>query len=312
MSTGSGSSPGQEAASAHQRARVAQGYAALAVVQLLFGLFPLFVHLATEPPGSFAVRILAFWRILVGAAVFGGVAALRHGRAFLLARSDLVRFGVCSFLGIAANQLLALEGVARSSAVQAGILMTLIPVFTYALAMLARQESFQRRRALGIVLALGGALLLIAFRGGGGRPGSDPRLGGVLIVSNCLAYAAYLVLARRLLERYPTLVVIAWAFILSLWALPVLALGEELWPAEVAPRAVQGLAYLVALPTVLGYLLNTYALARVSASTTAVFIYFQPFVAGLSGVLFLGERLTLGVVAPAVFLFGGIWLVVRR
>jgi drug/metabolite transporter (DMT)-like permease len=299
------------AADKKTRSRTVEGYLALLVVQFCFGLFPLFVHFAVEDGQGFAVRVLAFWRILVGSILFGGCAALIHGRRFLLQRRDLGRFLLCSFLGIAANQLFALEGVARTSATQAGTLMTMIPVFTYAIAMLARQESYRGRRALGIVVALLGALLMIFLRGGG-TGGSAPVLGGFLILMNCLAYALYLVLSRPLLERYPTLVVIAWAFLLSLWTLPWLAHGEELWPAAVSPGAIRGLAYLVALPTVLGYLLNTYALARVSASTTAVFIYCQPFIAGVSGMLWLDERPTPVIVAPAVLLFGGIWLVIRR
>jgi drug/metabolite transporter (DMT)-like permease len=260
---------------------------------------------------GFAVRVLAFWRIVVGSLLFGACAVLLHGRRFLLRRGDLGRFLLCSFLGIAANQLLALEGVARSSSTQAGTLMTLIPVFTYAIAMLARQEAYRGQRALGIAVALAGALLMIYLRGGG-TGGSAPVLGGFLILLNCLSYAIYLVLARPLLARYPTIVVIAWAFLLSLWMLPLLARGQELWPAHPSPRAIQGLAYLVVLPTILGYLMNAYALARVSASTTAVFIYCQPFIAGVAGVVLLDERPSLSIVGPAVLLFGGIWLVIRR
>jgi len=118
----------------NSRARVIEGYVALVVVQFCFGLFPIFVHFAVYGGEGFSPRVLAFWRILVGALVFGGSAAVLHGRRFLLQRRDVPLFVLASFLGIAANQLLALEGVARSSATAAGTLMTLIPVFTYAIA----------------------------------------------------------------------------------------------------------------------------------------------------------------------------------
>ena len=288
-----------------------EGLTALVLVQVCFGLFPLLVHLATDPTGGFQPRALAVWRMVVGATVLSALALARHRARFLLARADLGRFALCSFLGVVANQVLALEGVARTSVTQAGLLMTLIPVFTYVLAVLVRQEHFRPLRAAGIGVALLGAVLLVLQRADGGAAGSDPRLGNLLIVANCLSYAGYLVLAGRLLTRYPTMVVIAWMFVFSLGATPLLAWGQELAPVDVTERARNGLVGLILLPTIVAYLLNTFALARVSASTTAAFIYLQPFIAGLSGAWFLGERLSGLIVVAAALLFAGIGLVIR-
>ena len=63
----------------HQEDR-GRAYAALACVQLFFGLFPVFGKLAFE---AFAPQAVAAWRIAAGAVVLGGVAWLLHGRALL-------------------------------------------------------------------------------------------------------------------------------------------------------------------------------------------------------------------------------------
>ena len=104
----------------------------------------------------------------------------------------------------------------------------------------------------------------------------------------------------------------AWVFVLALWTLPFLASVNDLRPEPLAPRALLGLLCLILFPTLLGYFLNTFALARVAASTTAVFIYFQPLVAGGSGVLLLGERPGPRALLAAGLLFAGIWLVAVR
>ncbi len=291
-----------------------QGLVALVFVQFAFGLFPVLVKLARAGGDGFDTRGLASWRIGVGALVLGGVAAVRYGRKMLLAPRDLARLALCAALGVVANQVLALEGVARTSATAAGILFTLIPVFTFAAAVLLRQERADRRRAAGIALALGGAVLLTLAHSTVADDARDPLGGALLIVANSLAYAFYLVLARDLLARIPTLVVIAWVFLLSLWAPPLLlALGDgaSLLPTTPSSQAWLGLVGLLLFPTILAYLVNTYALARVSASVTAVFIYLQPLVSVGSAAIVLGERPGLADLGAGALLFAGIALAGR-
>jgi drug/metabolite transporter (DMT)-like permease len=273
------------------------------------------VHLTTRPigapEGGFEPRAIAVWRILAGALVLVPAAWKRHPESFLVARADLPRLFLCSVLGITANMVLALEGTSRTSVLHAGLLLTLIPVFTYAIAVLAGVERHRPRSVAGIALALGGAAWLVLQRGSAPSTSSGDAggAGNAMILVNSFSYACYLVLARDLLRRLPTLVVIAWAFLLAVPTLPLVAVGAELLPSGVAPGALLGLAYLVLGATILAYLLNTFALARVGASTTASFIYLQPLIAGVSGVLVLGERPGLGALGAAVCLLSGLGLV---
>jgi drug/metabolite transporter (DMT)-like permease len=304
------------------RRRRLEGHVALVVSQVFFGLFPVLVKLATDPgepgpaPGDgagFEPRAIAVWRILGGGLVLGTLAALVHGRAFLPRRSDLARLFACALLGIVANQLFALEGTARTAAVHAGILFTLIPVFTYAVAVGVRQERYASHRVLGIGVALVGVVLLVLARGGGGAARAPaPLLGDLLIVGNCLSYAIFLVLARPILFHTPSIVVVAWCFLLSFVALPFLARGVDLWPAGLAADALVGLGGLVLLATILGYLVHTWALARVAASTAAIYVYLQPLIATASAFVFLGERPDTLAYLAAGLLFLGIGLVNRR
>lgn len=288
--------------------RRAEGVLALIGVQLCFGLSPLFAKWTLASPGGFSPRALVGWRILFGAACLGGLAVLRYGRAALPPRAELRRLALCAVLGIPLNMWLYMEGVKRTSALHTGLLVVQIPVFTYAVACLARVERARTLRVLGIAVALLGAGVIV-FERASGSAGSGSTLGNALIVANCLSYAVYLVLARGLLQRFPTLVVIAWVFWFSLPAVPLLFAGGPVWPVEGAPRVLPSFAYTLVFGTFVAYLLNAFALARVPASTVAVFIFLQPLVAGAAGVLVLDERLTLPVVVAGALLLAGITLV---
>ncbi len=291
------------------RGNFVAGHLALAAVQVCFGLFPVFGMLAFAE-GGFTPLGVGSWRIACGAACLGGLAFVAYGRDALPSLSDLPRFLICGLLGVALNQGLFLEGLARSTPMNAGLVMTLIPVFTFGVAALVRQERFDLGRAIGVVIALAGAALLLA--GQGDDPLSGHGFGNLLMVLNGLSYAVFLVISKQLVSRYPSLVVIGWIYILATPYLPYFVWDERLLADAGQSSAWWSLAYIIVFPTVLAYLLNMFALARVRATTTAVYIYAQPLVAGVASWIVFGERLTPGMGVAALFLFVGIWLVARR
>jgi drug/metabolite transporter (DMT)-like permease len=300
----------------------AAGHVALWGVQLCFGLFPVFGKWALVP-GAFSPLSIASWRIVFAAASLGILAATRHGRRALPSRKDLGLLALGSLLGISLNQVLYLEGLSRSTATNAGLMVCLIPVFTFAIAAIAGQEAFRAQRAVGLGVALVGASML--FWAESSDLVRAHGFGNFLMALNTLSYAGYLVLSRPLLRRHPPLVVIAWVFVFALPIVPFLSwadmlghadgiaksLGAVWFPPGASGAAWRSLAFILVFPTMLAYLLNVFALARLRASTAAVYVYLQSLITAAAGALLLGERPTAGTAAAAACIFFGIWLVSR-
>ncbi|MBL8862273.1 MAG: DMT family transporter [Planctomycetes bacterium] len=287
---------------------VRSAYWALVGVQVSFGLFPVFSKVALRP-GGFSPAALGAWRMAFGAVVLAGLAWALHGARFRAAARDLLPLAVASVLGVTANMLLYLEGLARSSANEATLVMCLIPVFTFGIAAATRQERWSARRAAGVITALLGASAL--FWAQERSVAREHLAGNLLMAGNALSYAAFFVWTRPLAARHPPLVVIAWVFLLSLPAAAWIAAREDLVPASAGLGAWWSLAFVLVFPTALAYLLNVYALSRVPATTTAVFIYAQPILTVLASALVLGEAPTRGVFTAGALVFLGIWLVAR-
>ncbi|HXV90808.1 MAG TPA: DMT family transporter [Gemmatimonadales bacterium] len=289
--------------------QVTRAYLALLGAQVAFGLFPVFGQVAFRP-GGLAPLAVGAWRLVGGAVILGALAAVFHGRAAIPARAHLARFVVSAFLGVAINQGLFLVGLSRSTPLNATLVMCLIPVFTFVIAAAVGQEYFSAARLLGVIIALAGTLPLLFEDGlhSLGRYG----LGNLLMVANALCYSGYLIVSKPLARRYPPLVVITWAYILSLPFVAYFGWGVALLPGGGDPAVWWSLAYIIAFPTVLAYLFNMYALARVPASTTAVFIYAQPIIAAVASWLAFHETPSAGMLVATVCLFAGIWLVTRR
>lgn len=286
-----------------------RSYLALLGAQVAFGLFPAFGQVAFQPGGLTPFAVGA-WRLAAGTVILTALAAMVHGRATIPARAHLARFAVAALLGVGINQGLFLVGLSRTTPLNAILVVCLIPVFTFGIAAAVGQEYFSAARLLGVIVALTGTLPLL-FEDGFhslGRHG----LGNLLLVAAALCYSGYLIVSKPLARRYPPLVVITWAYILSLPFIAYYGWGETLVPAKGHATVWWSLAYTIAFPTVLAYLLNMYALARVPASTTAVFIYTQPLIGAIASWLVFDETPSAGMVAAAACLFAGIWLVTRR
>lgn len=286
------------------RAARAQGYLALVVVQFAFGLFAIFGKWAFD---DFSPEAIVGWRIAAGACVLAAAVTWRLGRRALPSGRDLAQLAVLGLLGVTINMLLFLEGLERSTAINAGLIMPMIPVFTFGVAVLLRHERFCWSRGAGILLALAGTAALAFERGA--QLSSSTRAGNLMMVANAFCYSLYLVFSRPLVGRYGPLCVTAWVFVLSLWTVPLFA-GDVAWTVPGAStRSWASLAYIVVFPTILAYFLNAYALARVAASTTAVFIFLQSLITVLAAVVMLGERAGAHTLGCGALVFAGTALV---
>jgi drug/metabolite transporter (DMT)-like permease len=285
------------------------GHVSLAFVQLFFGLFPVVGRIVMEPGRGMTPWALATWRIAFGAAALGLIAAAVYRRRAWPGRRDLGWLAVHAVTGIVLNQGLFLAGLARSTAIDTALLLCLIPVFTFCVAVAARREVFSGRRAVGVLVALVSALPVVLRNGFSFQ--AEHAFGNLLLIGNMLSYAVYLVFSKPLTKRHPPLVVIAWVYVLSVPWLPFFAVQGPLTMAQPSPELIWALAYVLVFSTVLAYLLNMVALARVSASTTATYIFAQPFITVVAAWVWLGEALPLGLVPAAIGLFVGLGLVVR-
>ena len=244
---------------------------ALLAVHLSFGGFHV---VAKTILADLAPLALAGLRVAVATPIL--LLLAWHKDRCLPRRRDLPALMLLGALGVCINQILFITGLQYTSATNAAILMPSIPVFAIAVAAALGIEKVDWRRILGIALAVCGALVLLG-------PGnlsltSGSRFGNLLILINCLSFATFLVLQRPVLKRLPWRTTIAWAFLFG--SAPILAFAasdlRHLEWAAVSKYSWLGLAYIIALPTIFSYSVNTWAVKRSSPLLAASYTTAQP------------------------------------
>lgn len=267
-----------------QRRVDARVHLALLFVQATFGAFHVFGRYLLgylDPMAVASLRAAGATPLLFGLGI--------RAQPRLPRRGDLWRLVLLGILGVFANQLLFIEGLKRSTATNASILMLTIPVFVAVFAGALGVERVGWRRWQGILLALAGALAML---GADGLSLERTHLvGNLLITTNCACYALYLVLLRPVLERVHPIAAVGWAFLFggsgvvlaglpSLAKAPLAALPASAWLAA---------AYIILVPTVVNYALNSWAVGRSSPALVAAYTTLQPVSATVLAVSFLGE-----------------------
>lgn len=279
--------------------------AALLAVQVCFGTFPVFgkIALAETPP-----MVLAAMRAIAGAIVLTLLARVLAPEERAPDARDRRMLLVLSLFGIVANQTLFVSGLARTTATNATLCTAATPVFTMLIAALSGRDRPSLRRMLGVPIALAGLLTLLDVTH---IDFSDRTLvGNLLILSNALSYSIFLVLSRDVLARRSAASVTAAIFRYA--ALPILLLAvpdlRTFRPDALTGRAWIGIAGVILLSTIVAYALNTWALARMTATTVAMFMYVQPLVAISLARAVLGERPSPQTAVAAALIFAGVAL----
>lgn len=228
-------------------------------------------------------------------------------------RSEFRELFLYSLLGASINQVCFLEGLSRTTATNASVMFVCVPLMTLAFAVMLGREKATWTGVIGIVIGLVGALILILPKGNLDFS-SQATFGNLLLLIGGASFALYLVLTRPILARHDPLRVMSWVFLFS--ALTVLPFGVadviQLGSTGMSNAGWASVAYVVIGATVFPYMLNSWALVRVTASVVAVYILLQPVVAGTMGRIFLGESFGPNTALAATLVVAGVLISVRR
>ncbi len=252
---------------------------------------------------------LAAMRVCGSACMFWLVSLFVRGQR--IRRRDWPALIAMSLCGMGLNQFLYVTGLQYTSPTNACVIGTSTPIVALLLSALFLHMRITARRAVGIVLACCGALVLLlgSVHGGGGN-----LLGDVLCLCSQLAAACYFVFFGRLIRRYRVITLMKWLFTISaVAALPFF--GEHLtelpW-SDIQPVEWLSCAYVVGVGTFVCYLLLNAGQSRLAPPVVAAYNYVQPVIAAAAGILWGVDALTWQKVVAVLLIIGGVWLVRSR
>ncbi len=272
----------------------------LSVVKLLFeSLEPMLVAVLRMAVSAVALIAVAYWR------------GLRWPR---LRRAQWLTLVGCAVLMIYLNQICFTEGVARTPAANAALIIALNPLVSSLVAAGLLGDRLTGPRIAGVVLGFGGVAAVVLNRPGAALGSSG--LGDLLLFGSVMTWVLGGVLVQRLSRELDSGQVSA---MLSVIGTALLALHLGLRPAPVVvdwSRVTAGTVALLVvsslLATAVGALVWNRALVVMGVARTALYAYWVPIFGVLFAVLLLGEPLSGWHGVGLAGVLGGTWLGTRR
>lgn len=254
---------------------------------------------------------LAFWRVVIAGLIL--LPLVRHHRVPMaqLVRARGLALVIIGGLGLSMTQGLIYTGLHYTTAINAGLIIALMPMITIVMARFVLDEPMGLRQVAGSAIAFVGLAVIIVHGDLAALLRLDVNAGELWVVLAALCFALYTVLLRRVtfaLERLPLLVVLFGGSALA--AMPFY--GWEILHDErtaLDPGGLLALAYMAIPGGALMYYLYNRSVDALGAGKAGVFLYLQSvFIAGLAYVV-LGEQLHLYHLAGASLILVGVLLV---
>jgi drug/metabolite transporter (DMT)-like permease len=258
-----------------------------------------------KPYGFILIRVfgatILFWLI----SLFGSKEKIK--------RQDFPRIIAAAFFGVALNMLTFFKGLSFTSPISAAVIMVTTPIIVLILSAIIMKEKIISRKIIGLLLGLIGTGFLIVYGKSIGNA-TNASLGNFLVFINAVSYAFYLIIVKRLMDKYNAFTFVKWIYTFGL--LMVIPFGwneyQEIQGQTLPSIILWEIGFVVVFTTFFTYLFNLVSMRELKPTTVAVFIYLQPLFATLFAISLGKDELSWVKIVSAVLIFVGVYLVIMK
>lgn len=227
-------------------------------------------------------------------------------------KRDFLTIISAAFFGVALNMLSFFKGLSMTTPISASVIMVTTPILVLILSAFILKEKITAIKILGILIGLSGAVLLIAY-GQSLNTGENAMLGNFLVFVNAASYAMYLIVVKKLTQKYHPFTFVKWLYFFGLIMIIPFSFSEALeiqW-ATINTSIMLKIIFVVVFSTFCTYLFNIFALTKLKPTTLSSFIYLQPLLATLYALLVGSDTINTTKILAAMLIFLGVFLVTK-
>ncbi len=261
-------------------------------------VMPLYI----KPYGFIILRVLGatilFWIISVFA------------KKEKIEKQDYLRIFLAAIFGAAFNMLTFFKGLSLTTPISASVIMLATPILVLLLSTIILKEKVNLKKIIGITIGLLGAFVLIVY-GQSMNSGENPLLGNFLVFVNATLYSFYLIIVKRLTDKYHPLTFVKWIYTFGLFMVIPFGFAElqevqwQLMSTNILIKA----GFIVVFTTFFTYLFNLFALTNLKPTTLSIFIYLQPVIATIYALITKSDHLSIIKILATLLIFVGVYMV---
>jgi drug/metabolite transporter (DMT)-like permease len=230
-----------------------------------------------------------------------------------IAKKDYFNFFLAAIFGVVINMIMFLKGLELTTPINASVIVTITPIIILVLSSFFLHEKITLLKIIGVLLGFCGGILLTAL-GTSTRIGDNLPLGNLFIFINVISYSIYIILIKKLTNKYHPFTFIKWLFLFGFFMVLPFGYYEfiEIEWQSFTPYAWFSVLFVVVGATFGTYLLNPLALRNLKASTIGIFIYLQPVIAGIFAIIMGTDTIGYVKIIAMILIFCGVYLVTKK
>lgn len=219
-------------------------------------------------------------------------------------RPNLGKICVLGVLGMAVYQSLAYFAASMTSATNMGIILSLMPLMSLAMAIVSLGQRLTAGALVGAVLSLIGVMVVVSSGSLAALLEHGVNLGDALMLIATLAYALYSTLLKKWQLRLPPLVLLYLQVLVAVVVLfPLFAASPKIGPTA---QNIPLVLYACLLASMIAPLLWMQAVVRLGPSRTVLFFNLLPVITALIAAVVLREQLALYHLVGGALTLGGV------
>lgn len=226
---------------------------------------------------------------------------------------DYPRIFFAAFFGVALNMLTFFKGLSYTSPIMGAVLMCTTPMIVLVLSAFMLRERLAPQKIIGLVLGLIGTAVLILY-GKSMHNAPHASVGNLLVFINAISYGFYLILVKKLMNKYNAFTFVKWIYTFGL--VLVIPFGWQEFEAiswQLIPMSIYyKIVFIVVGSTFLTYLLNLVSMRQLKPTTVSVFIYLQPLFASVFAIGLGKDEISVVKLTAALLIFTGVYLVTQN
>ena len=264
--------------------------------------------------GDIPPLTLAFWRWVIALLLVLPLALPHFREQWPLLKKGWKPLLVLGLLGVGGYNTFAYLALQHTTATNAALLNSFIPIATIAISWAFLGKHLRRIEGIGVVVSLCGALTIVSRGDLAVLAHLNLNLGDVWMLVAVLDWAIYTVaLAWRPAGVHPMLMLGA-TIVVGLLALAPACAWEMAQGRQINLNlaSLGALAYVGIFPSFVGYIFYNKGVAEVGPNKASLFIHLMPVFGTLLSFLFLGEIPLWYHYLGIGLIFSGIWLTMKR
>jgi len=257
---------------------------------------------------------LSFWRWLLAFLILLPFIVKPLWQQRKIIQAHLWKIFILAVLSITAFNSLAYIALQYTTATNATLLNSFIPIFILVITGVFFKEKISNKQILGVFVSLAGVLVILTRLDLDVIKSLTINKGDLWMLLAALDWALYSIFLKYLrpkeISPLPFLGVMLIIGVIVLFPILLINPFNEA-PIEWNYGMIKAMVYIAIFPSIIAYLSWNYGMQKLGAATGGQFIHLMPLFGALMAVIFLGESIQLYHLLGGACIAMGLWLSIK-